>query len=192
LSTKARTDQEAHAEQTYSACGFSESIDEAFATLQATQIELSHMADSKANIMITVCSILLTLVVAQFQSGTSMVPSAIFALFSAVALFFAILCVMPTIEAPKLDPRAAELPKSFNLMFFVNFSALPVDRFVTEMERIMTDPQNLYENLSRDVYFAGKVLAHKKYRYLRWSYINLMLGIVLGAIALSVEWMIGL
>jgi hypothetical protein len=121
-----------------------------------------------------------------------MVPSAIFALFSAVALFFAILCVMPTIEAPKLDPGAAELPKSFNLMFFVNFSALPVDRFVTEMERIMTDPQNLYENLSRDVYFAGKVLAHKKYRYLRWSYINLMLGIVLGAIALSVEWMIGL
>ena len=87
--------------KTYGECGFSESIDSAFATLQETQIELSHMADSKANIMITVCSILLTLVAAQLQSGSLIIASVIFAVFSALALSFAILCVMPSADAPK-------------------------------------------------------------------------------------------
>lgn len=147
------------------------------------------MADSKANIMITVCSILLTLVVAQIQNGSLLIPSAIFALFSAIALFFAILCVMPSANASKLGSGKADVPKSLNLMFFMNFAEIPVNRFVDELERVMTDPQELYESLSRDVYFAGKVLAHKKYRYLRWSYINLMMGIVAGGIALVVDLM---
>ena len=72
--------------QTYGECGFNESIDTAFATLQETQMELSHMADSKANIMITVCSILLTLVVAQLQRDILIFPSVIFAVFAALAL----------------------------------------------------------------------------------------------------------
>lgn len=183
--------QTARVEKTYTDCGFTESIDEAFATLQETQIELSHMADSKANIMITVCSILLTLVVAQIQKGILIYPSVLFALFSALALFFAILCVMPSVAPPKFGSGEAEIPKSFNLMFFMNFSRLPVERFVTELEKIMTDPKELYESLTRDVYYAGAVLAHKKYRYLRWSYINLMLGVAVGIVALGAELIFG-
>lgn len=168
--------------------GFTESIDEAFATLQETQIELSHMADSKANIMITVCSILLTLVVAQMQDDSALlIPSLLFALFSAIALIFAILCVMPSLAPPKLDTGKADFAKTLNIMFFMNFSRLPLKTFVDELQRVMTDPQQLYESLSRDIYFAGKVLAQKKYRYLRWSYINLLLGVGIGGVATVIE-----
>ena len=106
--------------KTYGDIGFTEALDEAFATLQSTQMELSHMADSKANIMITVCSIMLTLVVAQLQGGSLLIPSVIFAIFSALALFFAILCVMPSVAPPKLDPSTARVPKPLNLLFFMN------------------------------------------------------------------------
>lgn len=181
------TDSTTESHRTYAELGYQESIDEAFATLQETQIELSHMADSKANIMITVCSILITLVVAQMQGGALLVPSALFAIFSGIALFFAILCVMPSVAPPKLDTGKADFPKTLNIMFFMNFSRLPVDTFVDELERVMTDPDQLYKSLSRDVYFAGKVLAQKKFRYLRWSYINLMLGVGIGGIAMVVE-----
>ena len=187
MSTENVSERISKAAQTYGECGFNESIDTAFATLQETQIELSHMADSKANIMITVCSILLTIVVAQLLSGLLILPSVIFAVFSTLALFFAILCVMPSSGAPKLESGDADLPKPFNLMFFMNFSQIPIEKFQQQLEGIMTDPQELYENLSRDVYYAGKVLAEKKYRYLRWSYICLMLGIVFGGFTLSVE-----
>lgn len=44
---------------TYTDCSCNGSIDTASATLQETQIELSHMADFKVNVMITVSSILL-------------------------------------------------------------------------------------------------------------------------------------
>ena len=144
------------AAQTYAECGFNENIDTAFATLQETQIELRHMADSKANIMITVCSILLTIVVAQLLSGLLILPSVIFAVFSTLALFFAILCVMPSSGAPKLESGDADPPKPFNLMFFMNFSQIPIEKFQQQLESITTDPQELYENLSRDAYYPGK------------------------------------
>jgi len=187
MSSKNGSEKITKAPQTYGECGFNESIDTAFATLQETQIELSHMADSKANIMITVCSILLTLVVAQLQRDILIFPSVIFAVFATLALFFAILCVMPSSNAPKLESGDVDLPKPFNLMFFMNFSQISIEKFQQRLEIIMTDPQELYENLSRDVYYAGKTLAEKKYRYLRWSYICLMLGIVFGGITLSME-----
>jgi hypothetical protein len=94
---------------------------------------------------------------------------------------------MPSSGAPKLESGDADFPIPFNLMFFMNFSQIPIEKFQQQLESIMTDPQELYENLSRDVYHAGKVLAEKKYRYLRWSYICLMLGIVFGGITLTVE-----
>ncbi len=175
----------------YAERGYSESIDTAFASLQETQIELSHMADSKANIMITVCSILLTLVVAQIQSGSLIYAASVFAVFAALALLFAILCVMPSSAAPKLPPGEVELPKEFNPMFFMNFSAVSMKTYEKQIERIMTDPQQLYEHLSRDIYYAGKVLKEKKYRYLRWSYICLILGVFSAAAVMLVELLTG-
>lgn len=186
-STEQQPEQEQPRHATYAERGYTGSIDSVFEILQETQVELSHMADSKANIMITVCSILLTLVVAQLQTGDLIIPTTIFAAFSGLALFFAILCVMPSVALPRLLRGTSDNSKKLNLLFFMNFSRMPVEQYVAELEKILTDPQQMYENLSRDVYFAGKVLADKKYRYLSWSYLNLMAGISTGALALIIE-----
>ena len=53
---------------TYTDCSCNGSIDTAFATLQETQIVLSHMADFKVNIMIPVSS---TLLLSSKTKGTS-------------------------------------------------------------------------------------------------------------------------
>lgn len=62
-------DRDASKFWTYRDTGYSESIDEAFASIQDSHIELSQMADSKANILITVTSILLTLAVSEIGNG---------------------------------------------------------------------------------------------------------------------------
>ena len=56
-------------------------LDTALTTIQGSQIELSHLADSKANIMITVSSILLTLLIAHIEGGARVFSSHTFAFF---------------------------------------------------------------------------------------------------------------
>ena len=65
-----------------------------------------------------------------------------------------------------------------------------VGAFEYEFERVMTDPQKYYGYMARDIYIAGLVLRTKKYRYLRWSYQSLMMGVGLGVITLLVQWLI--
>jgi len=174
-------------ERSFAALGYNESVAETFSTLQESQMELSHMADSKANIMITLSSILLSLVIAKIDQGSLVVPGTVFAVFCAPALIFAILCVMPSAAGRGKPGDDEKLSSDFNPLFFMHFSLLPRRRFEHEIERIMTDPATLYSSLTQDIYQAGVVLRKKKYRYLRWSYLCLLGGILAGLAALLAE-----
>lgn len=167
---------------------YNESIDSALTAIQENQMELSHLADSKANIMITVSSILLTLVIAKMEQGTLVLSGLAFSLFCMPALVFAILCVMPGSVRDKKSVGKNGLLPHFNPLFFMHFTLLPMDRYEQEIERVLTDPQQLYQNLVRDIYHAGMVLRVKKFRYLRWSYLFLLAGIVAGGLTLLVEF----
>ena len=166
---------------------YDESISTAFASIQENQMELSHMADSKANILITVSSILLTLAIAKIEQGVLIVPGIAFSVFCVPALIFATLCVMPA-PATRVKPSTARKPTDrFNPLFFMHFTNLSLSRFEREIAAVISDPGHLYVSLTRDIYHAGMVLRAKKYRYLRWSYLCLMTGVVLGLLTLIYE-----
>jgi len=174
----------------YAGQPFDEAIVGAMGGIAESQMELSHLADSKANIMITVCSIMLSLAVGKVEQGDLVIPIAAFSLFCFPALIFAILTVMPsagTNEKPVDHPSKL---KAFNPLFFMHSSLIPMKVFEYEFEKIMTDPQKYYGYMARDIYIAGLVLRTKKYRYLRWSYQSLMVGIALGVAALLRELLI--
>ena len=169
---------------------FDEAIVGAMGGIAESQMELSHLADSKANIMITVCSILLSLAVAKIEQGILIIPITAFALFCIPALVFSILTVMPsagTNEKPVDHPSKL---KAFNPLFFMHSSLVPMKAFEYEFEKVMTDPQKYYGYMARDIYIAGLVLRTKKFRYLRWSYQSLMTGIALGCLAFVLVWLI--
>ena len=69
----------------------------------------------------------------------------------------------------------------------MHFTRLPIDRFEREIERVVRDPQELYQHLSQDIYYAGLVLRLKKFRYLRWSYLSLLFGVAVCSVALVFE-----
>jgi hypothetical protein len=169
---------------------FDEAIVGAMGGISESQMELSHLADSKANIMITVCSILLSLAVAKIEQGILVLPITAFSLFCIPALVFSILTVMPSAGT---DGKPVDHPsklKHFNPLFFMHSSLVPMKAFEYEFEQVMTDPQKYYGYMARDIYIAGLVLRTKKYRYLRWSYQALLSGVFLGCVALVVELLI--
>jgi hypothetical protein len=152
-----------------------------------SQLELSVMADSKANIMITVCSILLSIAIAKMEKGELLLPLSMFAIGCVPALIFSILTVLPSSTPKHRGGGGYDQMPGFNPLFFIHFTLVPLKVFEREMSRILSDPEELYQALSRDIYYAGLVISRKKFRYLRWSYVSLLVGIAVSSVALVVE-----
>jgi len=146
-------------------------------TMQQHHVQLSTMADTKANIIITMSSIVLTLVLGRLNDPVLRTASLTLAAFTLLALLLAVLAVLPKYRPLKLVDGA--IPSQFNLMFFGHFAELSRERFLTEIAAALKSDGSVYETMARDTYALGYYLAHHKYRYLRMSYIFFLAGFVL-------------
>ncbi len=170
-----------------------DSIDVLLRTTQQSLVQYSLMADNKANIMITVSSIVLSIALSQSGNSSHKWPLVIICVSSLLALILAILAVLPTIAYPKDASGNPHLQSpSFNLLYFGHFSQLPEQTFCSELERITASGSDLYVTIAKDIYAHGKVLVEKKYLYLRWSYISFLLGAAGGALAFIARLLIGI
>lgn len=145
-------------------------------------INLSSIADSKANIMLSINAIIISISLTtlipriDFQPGL-VYPTILLLIVCIVTIIFATLSTRPKISEGKFtrDDIAAHKP---NLLFFGNFHGMPLDEFTWGMEELMKNRDYLYGSLIKDFYFLGVVLA-KKYRYLRICYGIFMYGMIL-------------
>ena len=149
-------------------------------TAQQHHVTLSAMADTKANIIITVSSIVLTLSMGKLDQPELRISVLTLTIFTLLALLLAILAVLPKYRPLRL--KTTELPPNFNLMFFGHFAELPRDRFLAEMVRAMRADGSVYETMANDVYSLGSYLANHKYRYLRVSYLCFITGFILASL----------
>ena len=154
--------------------------DNVLRTAQQHHVQLSVMADTKANIIITVSSIVLTLSLGRAADPELRVSVLILAGFTLVALLLAILAVLPKYRPIRLNGET--LPPHFNLLFFGHFAELPRERFLAEMNRVLMPDGTPYSTWAADLYALGVYLAHHKYRYLRYSYLFFLAGFVLACL----------
>jgi hypothetical protein len=152
---------------------------------QRHHVQLSQMADAKANIIITVSSIVLTIAMGRLNDPDLRISMMTLAGFSLVALLLAILAVLPKYRPLRgLDPQ--HLPPGFNIMFFGHFAELPKERFFELWGDALRTDAAVYENLANDLYSIGIYLARHKYPYLRLAYLFFLTGfIVAGAILIA-------
>lgn len=149
-------------------------------TAQQHHVALSSMADLKANILITVSSIVLTLSLGRMDDPALRASVLTLTAFTLVALLLAILAVLPKYRGVKIGDGA--LPPGFNLLFFGHFAELSRERFLVEITRAMKPDGSVYATMANDVYSIGWYLAHRKYRYLRYSYIFFLAGFVIACL----------
>lgn len=155
-------------------------------TVQQHHVQLSVMADTKANILITVSSIVLTLVLGKMNDPGLRDAMMTLAGFVLVALLLAIIAVLPKYRPLRLAPDAV-LPANFNLLFFGHFAELPRERFLIEIAGALQPDGSVYEAMARDVYAIGYYLAHYKYRFLRLSYLFFLGGFVCACMVEAVK-----
>jgi Family of unknown function (DUF5706) len=147
--------------------------------MRATQfhhVQLSSMADVKANMLLTMSSVVITLCLPQVLAHSHLWPLYILICFCLMTICLAAYAVMPKLppaNQPAPDPKSP----GFNLLFFGDFTRLSQAQFESAMEEIMNDPSRTYGTQVRELYLLGTFLAKKKYRFLHFGYITFITGL---------------
>ena len=149
-------------------------------------MRLSEMADSKANILISVNAIIISLILSVLMRKIEVdrhltIPTMIFLATSLVTIVLSILATRPKITNGNFT-REDILNRKTNLLFFGNFFKSELEEYRWGMNTMMRDPNYLYGVLVDDIYYLGKVLG-RKYRLVRIAYSVFMIGILVSAFA---------
>lgn len=164
-------------------------IETMFRNIMRTHVEFSAMADSKANIMISVNTIMITFIVSFLlrfleENNQFIIPAAVLTLTSLITLIYAILVTRPKISEG-LFTKEDILQKKSNLLFFGNFYKMKIDDFTWGMKTLMDDREYLYDSMIKDFYNLGQVLGIK-YKHLRICYNIFMYGLILSMLLFAI------
>jgi len=153
-------------------------VDNILRVNHGNQMRLGLMADQKANIMITVASIVFSITIANLDNEVMKWPLLAFAVGSFFSLLFAIFAIIPSTDYPT-KKGSKEIDRDsplFNPLFFGHFAHLSIEEYKEDYaETLMTDDK-VYDAMAGDIYGQGKVLALNKYKFLKWSYTSFLWG----------------
>jgi hypothetical protein len=152
-------------------------------------LELSNMADGKANILISVnsiiISVILSVLVRRLEVDTYLIiPTVLFLTSSVSTIVLAILATRPKISQGVFS-REDIMNRKTNLLFFGNFHKASLEEYEWGMSQMMKDQDYLYGTLIKDIHQLGVVLG-RKYRLLRVAYNVFMIGIITSVLAFAI------
>jgi hypothetical protein len=156
-------------------------------------IKLSDIADTKANILLSVNAIIISLVLANTVSKLNdpanrfmILPTIVFLVFSIISMIMSIKATQPNVtrgEFTKKDLRE----KNVNLAFFGNFHKMELEKYQSAFISLIKNKKDVYNTLTTDLYYLGSVL-DSKYRLLRYTYLVFMFGIIISVITFALSF----
>ncbi|MEO6406901.1 MAG: Pycsar system effector family protein [Ferruginibacter sp.] len=154
----------------------------------SNHIKLSDMADSKANILISVnaiiISVILSVLLRKLQTDPYLtIPTLIFLTASVLTIVVAILATRPKLNTGRFMDEDV-MNKKTNLLFFGNFHKMKLEEYEAAMRIMMKDSDYLYSSMVQDIYHLGAVLG-KKYKLIRTAYNIFMIGIIVSVLAFA-------
>ncbi len=152
-------------------------------------LKLSDMADHKANILISVNAIIISVILGvlmrKLEEDTYLtIPTLIFLAVAVTTIVIAILATMPKVTGGTFSDQDV-IDKKTNLLFFGNFYKAPFEQYDKAMRAMMHEPDYLYGSLIKDIYSLGTVLG-RKYKLIRLAYSIFMIGIIVSVIAFGI------
>lgn len=164
-----------------------------YRTTLRNHMKLSDIADTKANILLSVNAIIISLMLStlfsKFDNPANqylIVPTIILMLSSITSMILSIIATRPNITSGEFTKEDVENQK-VNLTFFGNFHKMKLEDFEWAINELLKDKNYVYNSLTKDLYFLGKVL-DRKYRILRVTYTIFMVGMIISVIAFAVSF----
>lgn len=164
-----------------------------------TQINLIQIADNKANMIIGINAMIITVLMGIISTGlifsgdnsdrnvAFMIPITLIILTSLITAVLAIRAAKPRVV--KTSELNDEQPKKTSLLFFGNIWNISTEEYISRMEKMMESPVDIYQNMMIDIHNQAKVL-HRKYELLRLAYIVFMIGFTISIVAFLFSWLL--
>lgn len=177
----------------------SRGIQTLFRSTFRTQINLIQIADNKANMIIGINAMIITVLMGIISTGiifsvensdrntVFMIPIVLIILTSLITAVLAIRAAKPRMMKAKNIKN--ESPGKTSLLFFGNIWNMSTQEYITRMEKLMTSPEEIYQNMMIDIHNQAKVL-QRKYELLRTAYIVFMIGFTISIIAFLFAWLL--
>lgn len=170
------------------------SVDTLFRVTLNNHTRLSDIADSKANILLSVNAIIISVCLSVLvpkldapKNSHLILPSFILLLSSVLTIIFAILSTKPNVTKTTFTNEDIANRK-VNLLFFGNFQQMLFDDYHNAMKDLIKDRDYIYDSMVKDLYYLGKVL-DRKYKLLSITYKIFMAGIIISVLSFGIAFL---
>jgi predicted metal-dependent HD superfamily phosphohydrolase len=160
-------------------------VESFFRITERRHMDLSTKAHDKASLLISVNSIVMSIVLSVLitkleENKYLLLPTLLLVITGAVTIVFAIISTKPRIIGGRAKNKSAD--DEVNLLFFGDFANLSLTEYKKAMKDTYKNKTELYDSLSRDIYYQGVVLKWK-FKYINIAYNFFMYGFIITIIA---------
>ena len=171
------------------ALGSTRGIETMYRSAYRAQLDLTALAATKANIMISLNGLILSVLT---LSGPFVLvaepmftaPIAVFLATCLASIIFAVLAAQPRFSKSKRTIDEFKRDEA-NILVFEQFSSLEIDEHSKVMTGLLRNNKRVYKNMSRQLYLLG-IDAHRKYGLLKYSYTAFLVGLTVSTLMLLV------
>lgn len=166
--------------------GTSRGIETMFRSAYRVQMDLTGLADNKANMMISINGIIISIIIAAVAPKLDtnpwlLIPSTVILIGTLVSIVFSILAARPRVNTDPITLEDLEHSEG-NILFFGNFANLDKDHFTEGLLELMQDRMVLYETMIHNIHDIGLVLK-TKFGLLKLAYNAFMVALILGVLS---------
>lgn len=155
-------------------------------TVQQHHVQLSLMADNKAGVLLGASFVSLTILGAWASSGEAKCAAIVMGVSVLLTAFFSALSLIP--RSQSFQSHRGE----GNILFFGVFSQMEYGAFEDEVMEILERDEDIFRSMLRDIYSMGMLQQNRKYKFLRYSYLSFIFGLIAAPTAALAEWLIPL
>ncbi|WP_332368772.1 Pycsar system effector family protein [Spirosoma telluris] len=157
----------------------SKGVETLFRTTISNHMKLSEMADRKANLMISINTIIVSIIISAYARkfdapDNLLIPSLLLLAVCLVTIIVSLIATNPTISPIKKRNSVPE-ERPVDLLFFGYYSQFSVDDYRHKLRKLLSNDEELYNSLINNIYAQGQVLS-RKYRLLKFAYQFFMIG----------------
>jgi hypothetical protein len=149
---------------------------------------LNEICDHKANFLLGVSGIILTIALTKISSEQTMSDPIIkfgFLIIIIATLISAILSILAT------KPKIGKKFKRINLFYYANFiQKLSRDEYVKEIQNLLKDKDKIEKQYAEEIYDFGCYDLAPRFKKINIAVTVLLTGLIIGTILITTSWLI--
>jgi len=149
-------------------------------------VNFSQMADTKAHILLSISSVMLSLSVSRVSDSRFTLSIAALDIFLLITIYLALLTVIGKVKVFNFKKHSIH-DADYSPLFFGNYGDVSYNEYAESFEDVMNDSDATYEIMVKDIYYAGRYLVQTKYKFVRLAYMFFFTGLIVSIVIYPIQ-----